>query len=56
MIELVMNAQEMRAVEECAKLLGNHRYLRLNMAPSAFQVKKMDFDVADAVSAYSVSS
>ncbi|MEP6588261.1 MAG: CBASS cGAMP-activated phospholipase, partial [Polaromonas sp.] len=49
-MELVMNAQEMRAVQECAKLLGNHRYLRLNMAPSALQVRKMDFDVADAVS------
>ena len=50
MIELVMNAQEMRAVQECEKLLGNHRYLRLNMAPSAPQVRKMDFDVADATS------
>ena len=49
-IELVMNAQEMRAVEECEKLMGNHRYLRLNMAPSAPQIKKMDFDVTDATS------
>lgn len=49
-IELVMNAQEMRAVEECAKLLGNHRYLRLNMAPSAAQVRKIDFDLANSTS------
>lgn len=49
-IELVMNAQEMHAVEECARRLGPHRYLRLNMAPSAAQVKKMDFDVANAAS------
>lgn len=47
LVELVMNAQELRAVDECRKALNNHRYLRLNMVPSVDQFKKMDFDVAN---------
>ncbi len=48
-IELVTNAQEMLAVQECAARLGTHRYLRLNVPPSDVQQKQMDFDVANQI-------
>ena len=49
-IELVTNAQEMLAVQECAAQMGPHRYLRLNVPPSGAQQKQMDFDVANQAS------
>ena len=49
-IELVTNAQEMLAVQECAARMGPHRYLRLNVTPSGAQQKQMDFDVANPTS------
>lgn len=49
-IELVMNAQEMLAVQECEKKMGPHRYFRLNVPPSSLQEKQMDFDIANKVS------
>ena len=49
-IELVTNAQEMLAVQECAARMGAHRYLRLNVPPSSDQQKQMDFDVANPAS------
>lgn len=49
-IELVTNAQEMLAVQECATLMGRHRYMRLNLPPSAAQQQQMDFDVANPTS------
>ncbi len=49
-IELVMNAQEMLAVQECQAKMGPNRYFRLNVPPSAVQVKHLDFDVANKVS------
>lgn len=49
-IELVMNAQEMLAVQECEKKMGGYRYLRLNVPPSGLQEKQMDFDVANKAS------
>lgn len=49
-IELVTNAQEMLAVQECAAQMGAHRYLRLNVPPSSAQQKQMDFDVANPAS------
>ncbi len=49
-IELVTNAQEMLAVQECAAQMGPHRYLRLNVPPSSAQQKQMDFDVASQAS------
>lgn len=48
-IELVMNAQEMLAVQECEATMGRS-YVRLNTPPSTAQSPRMDFDVADAVS------
>ena len=49
-IELVTNAQEMLAVQECEAQMGPHRYLRLNLPPSGAQQKQMDFDVANQTS------
>ena len=49
-IELVTNAQEMLAVQECAAQMGSNRYLRLNVPPSGAQQKQMDFDVANPAS------
>jgi len=49
-IELVMSAQEMLAVQECEAKMGPHRYLRLNVPPSSIQEKQMDFDIANKVS------
>ena len=49
-IELVTNAQEMLAVEECAARMGPHRYLRLNLPPSAAQQARLDLDVANPTS------
>jgi len=49
-IELVMNAQEILAVQECQAKLGPSRYFRLNVPPSAAQAKHMDFDVANKLS------
>ena len=49
-IELVTNAQEMLAVQECEARMGPHRYLRLNVPPSSAQQKQMGFDVANQAS------
>lgn len=49
-IDLVMSAQEILAVQECSARLGPYRYIRLNTNPSGDQTKRMDFDVANKAS------
>lgn len=49
-IELTMHVQELLAVKQCEEELGESRYLRLNSAPSASQVKHVELDVVSDTS------
>ena len=49
-IELSMQAQEQLAVDECTRLLGTDRYLRLNATPSPNEQPHLGLDIASAES------
>lgn len=47
-IDLSMQAQEQMAIDECTKLLGPYRYLRLNATPSPNEQPHLALDTASA--------
>ncbi|MEN5266782.1 CBASS cGAMP-activated phospholipase [Stenotrophomonas sp. TWI587] len=49
-IELSMHLQEQLAVDECTRLLGTDRYLRLNKTPSPNEQPHLGLDIASAES------